>query len=216
MPRITAIDPNPRREGQCEVTVEGCAFATVSLGTIDRLKLRVGLELGPEVEASIEREAAALKTYDRALNMLAFRARSARELERQLVRKGEEPGHVAVAIERLLAVGLLNDAEYARQFARAKVTGSGFSKRRIEAELFRKGVAREVVAAAIGDVLADEEVDEAGMLESVARKKLRTLGKLDPETKRRRLYAFLARRGYPSEEIRGVMGRVLGSEEGEE
>lgn len=214
LPRISAIEPNPRREGQYQISVDGALVATLSLGTIDRLRLRVGTEVGPELEASIASEAAALKTYDRALNMLAFRARSARELQRQLVRKGEDPAHVATAIERLLAVGLLNDAEYARQFARSKVTGAGFSKRRLEAELFRKGVPRQVAGGAIGDVFADEAVDEGAILDGVVRKKLRSLSKLDSETRKRRLYAFLARRGYPSEEIRRAIGRVADRETG--
>ncbi|MDQ6830250.1 MAG: recombination regulator RecX [Gemmatimonadota bacterium] len=147
------------------------------------------------------------KTYDRALNMLAFRARSEREVRRQLARKGEPAEHIEAAVERLLRVGLLNDFEFARQFARAKLAGPGLSKRRVQTELARKGVAREVVDAAIAEVFTDESVDQEAMIARVAEKKLRSLAKLDPEIRRRRLYAFLARRGYGPDEIRKVMGR---------
>ncbi len=147
------------------------------------------------------------KTYDRALNMLAFRARSERELRRQLARKGEPAEPIDAAIERLLRVGLLDDAAFARQFARAKMVGAGLSKRRLQTELARKGVARDVADVAIAEVFADESIDQSAMIERVAEKKLRALAKLDPTTRRRRLYAFLARRGYGPDEIRRVMER---------
>jgi regulatory protein len=45
-------------------------------------------------------------------------------------------------------------------------------------------------------------------VERAARRKLRSLAKLDPATRRRRLYAFLARRGYDGEDIRRTMAAV--------
>jgi regulatory protein len=44
-----------------------------------------------------------------------------------------------------------------------------------------------------------------------ARKKLRSLAKLDSVVRRRRLYAFLARRGYDGEDVRWAM-EVVGEE----
>ena len=208
---VTAIQPIPRQAGRFEVMVDGRAFATVDVETIDRLRLAVGRPIDG-VAAEVERAAAALKTLDRALNLLAFRSRSRADLRRVLIRKGEEPAQVDAAIERLVRAGLLDDAEFARQLARSKVTGPGFSRRRLRQEMFRQGVAREVGDEAIAEVLADESVDEEAIIERVARKKLRTLQKLDPQTSSRRLYAFLARRGYDPDDIRRVVAR-LGDEE---
>jgi regulatory protein len=75
--------------------------------------------------------------------------------------------------------------------------------------MFRRGVAREVGDEAIAEVFDDEAVDESEMIERVARKKLRSLARLDPDARRRRLYAFLARRGYESDDIRRVLQAVL-------
>ena len=38
---------------------------------------------------------------------------------------------------------------------------------------------------------------------------MRSLGKLDPATRRRRLYAFLARKGFDGQAIRVAMAKVL-------
>lgn len=148
-------------------------------------------------------------TYERALDMLEARPRGAEELRRLLVRKGEPPTAVADTIERLTRAGLLDDAAYARQVARTKALGAGMSRRRIQQELSRRGVAREISGDAIDAVFEDESVDEEKLIERAAAKKLRTLATLDDQTRRRRLYAFLARRGFDADDIGRVIGALL-------
>jgi regulatory protein len=213
MGMVTGIVASPRREGRFELLVDGATFATVSLDLVERFGLRVGLALDDAGEAALRDAAGTLATYDRALGMLAANARSARDLRRRLVLKGEPEAHVAAAIERLVAAGYLDDADYARQFARSRLLGAGTSKRRLKQELFRKGVAGAVVDEAVAEVVDEEGVDEEATAERAARKRLRALGSMDPETRRRRLYAFLARRGFESDAIRRVMARVLTPDE---
>jgi regulatory protein len=148
-------------------------------------------------------------TYDRALDMLEARARGVAELRLLLIRKGEPEAAVDAAIERLRATGLLDDASYARQLTRSKALGAGLSKRRIQQELAKRGVARDVSDEAIEEVFTDEAIDEDASIEKVARKKLRMLAAADDATRRRRLYGFLARRGYDSDDIQRVLSRVL-------
>jgi regulatory protein len=216
---ITSITPTLRHPGRFDVLVAGKSVATLSLDAIEQLQLVVGSSVAGK-EERIAREAAQLKVYDRALNMLAFRARSSAELARSLVRKGEAKELVDHAIGRLMEQGLLDDAAFAQAFTRAKVLGAQQSRRRVQQDLARKGVARDVSDAAIATVFEDEQVDQREIVEIAARKKLRTLKKVDPLVRRRRLYAFLARRGYDSEDIRRAMEAVgeelRGGEETEE
>lgn len=201
---ISGIIPTPRHPGRFDVIVDGDAIATLSIDVIERLQLAVGRDVGGILER-IATEAAQLKVYDRALNMLAFRARSSAELARVLVRKGEDTMHVDRAIERLEEQGLLDDAAFAQVFARSKVVGASQSRRRVQQELARKGVARDVTDAAIDAVFEEEDVDPIAIVAEAARKKLRSLAKLEPAVRKRRLYGFLARRGYDSEHIRLAM-----------
>jgi regulatory protein len=208
---ITGIIPSTKKPGRFDLLVEGRYAATVSIETVERLALAVGRTYEP-VRHTVQREAAVLATYDRALNMLALRARSSRELRRQLVRKGEPADQVDAAIVRLHAAGFLDDGAFARQFARSKALGAGMSRRRIQQELGRRGVAREVGDDAIADVFEEEQLDESRVVEQAARKKLRSLKNLDAATRTRRLYAFLARRGYDLDDIRRAMQAVAGAE----
>ena len=209
MPTITSILPSPRRPGRFDVLVDKKPVATISLDVVERLKLAPGGSVDAVLEDGLLRATAQLKTYDRALNMLALRARSAADLRRTLLRKGEPAEHVDVAIARLLQAGFLDDVSFARQFARSRVLGAGLSRRRIQAELARRGVAREVAGAAIEEVFGEEHVDEEATLERVARKKLNMLARLDTSTQRRRLYAFLARRGYDVDDIGRVVNTLI-------
>ena len=207
MSTISAITPVPRHPGRFEVLVEGKRFATLSLDVIERLGLAVGRSVSG-AEERIAEEAAALKVYDRALNMLAFRARSSAELARSLVRKGEPKALADRAVARLQEQGLLDDAAFAQSFTRAKVLGAQQSKRRVQQGLARKGVSRSITDDAIATVFEEEGVDQRDVVEQAARKKLRSLMRLDPVVRRRRLYAFLARRGYDGEDIRVAMQAV--------
>jgi regulatory protein len=204
---ITAITPTPRHPGRFELLVDGKAIATLSLDAIERLRLVVGGSTAG-LEERIAHEAAALKTYDRALNMLAFRGRASKELARSLVRKGEPKELVDRAIERLTEQGLLDDSAFAESFTRATVLGAQQSRRRVQQDLARKGVAREVTDAAIATVFEEEQVDQREIVEQAARKKLVSLRKLEPVVRRRRLYAVLARRGYDADDIRAAMDAV--------
>jgi regulatory protein len=206
-PLITAITPAPRHPGRFTLLVDGKSYATLSLDSIERLGLVVGGSVAG-LEERVGHEAARLKVYDRALNMLAFRARSSAELARSLVRKGEPKELVDLAVARLQEQGLLDDAAFAQSFTRAKVLGAQQSKRRVQQELARKGVARAVTDAAITTVFEEEGVDQREVVEQAARKRLRLLAKLEPTVRRRRLYAFLARRGYDGEDIRRAMDAV--------
>ncbi|HXD23717.1 MAG TPA: RecX family transcriptional regulator, partial [Gemmatimonadaceae bacterium] len=91
---------------------------------------------------------------------------------------------------------------------RSKIVSSGVSKRRLSQDLYRKGIKGDVATAAIANVIADEEIDTAAIVEKVARKKLAQLGDLEPLVLRRRLFGFLARRGYDVDEIKRVVSSL--------
>jgi len=149
-----------------------------------------------------------VSAYNYALNLLAARPYATRALQRKLIQKEYSAADADDAIRRLVANGLLDDAKYAEQYARSKMLATGASRRRLTQDLYRKGIKSDIAAAAIDNVVADEEIDTAGMIERVARKKLAQLGDLEPLVLRRRVFAFLARRGYDVDEIKRVVAAL--------
>lgn len=147
-------------------------------------------------------------SYDYALNLLTARAYTTRDLTRKLTQKGFEKTSIDETIERLTANGLLNDEKFAEEFARQRLMVSGASKRRVEQLLAKKGVSRETAQSASEKVIQEEDVDTIGAIEKIARKKLLSLGDLEPHVKRRRVFGLLARKGYDIDDINQVLSRI--------
>lgn len=215
MATITAVTEDRRRDGRYAVQLDGVAAATVSVEAIGRLRLAVGRELTESDVAALHEEGEVLAAYDCALTLLAFRDRSAAELRRRLLQKGVAADHADRAIVGLVAREIIDDRKYAVAVVRAKAVSGGASRRRVEQELGRRGVARDVAQGAVEEVWRDEAVDQTETIVRLARKRAATLAYLDPATRRRRLFAFLARRGYDGDEIRRALDVVL-AQRGEE
>ena len=132
-----------------------------------------------------------------------------RTLHRKLKQKEYPAADADDAIRRLVENGLLDDAKFAEQYARSKILSTGASKRRLQQDLYRKGIKADVATNAIASVIEEEEIDTAAVVERVAKKKLAQLGDLESLVLRRRLFAFLARRGYDVDEIKAIVGRLV-------
>src|SRR6476620_6214712 len=100
---ITAITASPRAAGRFDLCVDGEPVARMGIHGLERLKLRVGLDVGEKLAAEIANEATVSRTYDRAMMMLAARGRASGELKRLMVRKGEDARVVAEVIDQLTA-----------------------------------------------------------------------------------------------------------------
>jgi regulatory protein len=205
---VTQITEHPRKPGRYVIDVDGREFAVVTADALAATKARIGVVVDDRLAARLGEANELTAAYDRALHLLSFRARSARELERRLIQKGVTPERADRVIAKLREAGLVDDADFARQVARSKVS-AGASRRRLHQELFKRGVARDIADEAVDEVLEEENVDEVAVAERIARKRLPSLAGADAPTRRRRLYAFLARRGHDGETIRVVMSRVL-------
>ncbi len=203
---VSAVREHRKRAGRYVVVVGATEVGPVSVETIAGLGIRVGTVLEPAALARLVDASAATACYDRALDALARRARSTRDLERWLEDRDQPKAAIAHTVERLTALGLLDDLAYARAFARSKAGGKGFGPRRVLAELARHGVSRRTIDQAMDEVEhASEEEAPSGLsraererlqVREAAERRMRSLTKLDPDVARRRLVGWLVRRGY--------------------
>lgn len=208
---VTALSPAARRPGRWELAVDGHVVGIVSIDAVERLAVRVGLTLDDKLAARLNEAIAEVAAYDRALGMLAARSRSSRDLRQRLLRAGIAAVHADAAIAKLQEAGFVDDAMYARQVARSRVAVRGDSRRRVAQALAQAGVSRTTADEAVSEVFEEEAVDEVALVEQAARKRLRTLGALDPAVRRRRLFGYLARRGHDGAVIRTVVDELLGA-----
>ncbi len=136
------------------------------------------------------------------LRQLSMGPRSRQQLEDKL-RQRNCPDEVAAAVlDRMTAVGLVDDEAYAEMLVRAKQGGRGLAKRALAQELRAKGVDDDIVKRALGSL--DPESERARAEELVA-KRLRAMAGLEPTVQARRLSGMLARKGYPPSVVYAVV-----------
>ena len=205
---VTALEKEPRGGG-IRVQVDGGPFATVAPADVVELGLHAGAALDDALAASLERRAERFAARTVALRMLGYRSLPGREIARRLARKGHARDVADGVVEVLRAEGLVNDAEFARAYTRTRAAAKRLGPARLQADLRRLGVDEQVAAAAIRETLEQEHIEPGQLLREAASRKLREMAGLDRTAQRRRLRAFLLRRGFPSGEIVAVLRETL-------
>ena len=148
---------------------------------------------------------------DRAVAFLAGRARSRREMEERLLRSGYRPCTVEMVLFKLEKEGLLDDADFARQWVEAR-TARRMGRGRIAQELRRKGVSAQEAEEALEALSEEDQLEGAIRLVEKALSRVST-GE-DPRKTAARITAMLARRGYGYDVAREAISRVMeGTEE---
>lgn len=153
-----------------------------------------------------------INTRDYALRLLAIRPRSVREMHDRLAQKGLEKKAIEPLLAELVDLGLLDDRKFAAQWVESRMALRPMGPTRLRAELASKGVEREVIESTLSKYSNEFSEKESAL--SLARKKMKLLRGLEPETARRRLAGFLGRRGFAARIIADVIKTVkLGENE---
>jgi regulatory protein len=209
--RITAIEPQKRHPERVNLHVDGAFRLALAAEIVMGEGLRRGDELTEERLAALEARDQGWKARESAMTLLAFRPRSVAELLRRLREKGYADEVAQATVTRLQELGMVNDASFAESFVRDRVRLKPHGARRLQQELRRRGVDPALAGDAIGGVLEREDTSEVELARRAAAKWKPRAGE-DPQAAKRRLYGFLARRGFTGDALREVIAERLGSE----
>jgi len=207
MARITALEPDSRRPGAVRVMVDGKLFCTVHEALMAQGALAVGAEWDAARADRAGRAADEEAAWRALLRALERRAHAVSELRRRLLQKGHPPDAAGYAIARALAAQLLDDAAFARQYVESR-SARGRGPVRLRRDLAALGVSREHVEAALAEHWAEPEA-ALSLARDIARKRARQLAGLPRETRRRRLLAYLSRRGFSGRRVTELVARLL-------
>jgi regulatory protein len=211
VPRITALEPDPRRPEAVRLEIDGVRFGAVPRELVDHEQLVVGREIDPGLQARLGAAADAEAAYRTALRVLEIRSFAQGDLTRRLLRKGHPRPAVDAALQRVHELGLLDDAAYARTYVQTRAA-RGRGPLRLTRDLLSMGVERSLIDHAL-QAEWPEGSDQTAVPLALARKRAGQLGGLPRQTKRRRVVAYLARRGFVGREISELVERVVGSRE---
>lgn len=134
-----------------------------------------------------------------------MRPRSRHELRLRLVGAGFPTDQAEAEIERLGAVGLLDDEAFAREFAAHQFGVRGAGRRAVASGLAAKGIDRGTIER----TLAEMPGDDAQRAEGLACARAERLRAVPPEKAYPRLVSFLVRRGHDPQTARAAARRAL-------
>jgi len=150
------------------------------------------------------------------LRFLEPRARSVAEVRRRLTGLGYRPTLVEGAIERLLALGMLDDEAFARHWVESRDRAHPRGSLALRRELRQKGVDDDTVRAVLDARDGETDVtggaltsaDERAAEQLLARKAAMLARVPDPRQRRQRAYGLLARSGFDPEVCARLAAKV--------
>jgi regulatory protein len=199
--KITALKVQKRDPNRVNVYLDG-EFA-FGLTKIVAAWLQVGQVLSSEKISSLQSQETLEVAYLKALHYLSYRPRSESEVESSLKEKGFDEGVIAYVLERLKQDRYLGDEQFAQLWVENRSSFRPRSRRMLRYELRQKGVSEENISNAL-----DGAEEESSLAYQAAARYASRLKDEEWDTFRKRLAAFLARRGFSYGTISPVVRTV--------
>ena len=196
-----------RIHGRAVLTLSNGETLSMPRAMLKERPYRGGMPFDLEGFHAFLRERAYPFAMEKAVALLASRARTEREIADALRQNAYPEQTVARVMARLHEAGYLDDGDFAGQWAASRAS-KGLGARRIRMELRQKGVDPDTIESALSSV--DEEDQMDGALKA-ARKAAR--GKeLSQPSERQKVLAALARRGYDFSTARAALAQLMEDE----
>lgn len=152
----------------------------------------------------------AVKAKEYAFLLLKFRQRSEKEISERLKQKKFPQEVIARTITFLREKKFIDDGLFARAWIRERLARS-LGPRRIRQELGLKGISKEIIESGLQEL--EGTYSEAQTAEELAKRRFASLKDIDPRAAKRRIYAYLLRRGFSPDAVIGAVNQLDNSSE---
>ncbi|MGN0774539.1 MAG: regulatory protein RecX [Candidatus Ventricola sp.] len=180
-----------RAHGRASLTLSNGEILTMPRAMLRERPYRSGMPFDRAQFSAFLQDRAYPFALEKAVSLLAGRARTEKEIVDALRRNAYPEQTIARVMARLHEEGYIDDAAFSAQWADAR-TAKGMGVRRIRQELRLKGVSQDDIDEAIASLDEDEALLSAVKM---AEKASRGRNLSDPAD-RQKVIAALARRGY--------------------
>lgn len=186
--KITALKLQKRNKNRVNIYLDGeYAFG---LAKIVAAWLKVGQELTDEKIKQLQEQDTTDVALQKAINFLSYRPRSEDEVRKNLKKKDFEEHVITKVMERLLRNGLVDDQKFAKLWVENRSEFRPRGSRVLRMELREKGIHEEIIESVTSNI------DEDHLAYQAAMKQARKYHQLEWQDFRKKMYGFLARRGF--------------------
>ena len=203
--RITALETQARHNDRVNVSLDGEFAFGLNATIVLEQRLYVGQELSAEDVLALRQSEEVAAATQSAIRLVAHQARTESELRKRLTRNGFSAPSIDAAIARMHEWNYLDDQDFARRWVESREGHRPRSASMIKRELVGKGIDAETA----GQVVDEAEIDEYKIALDLGLKWAARPAREDPEARRRRLAAYLQRRGFGWDIVRRVLAASL-------
>ncbi|KKQ89730.1 MAG: Regulatory protein RecX [Candidatus Curtissbacteria bacterium GW2011_GWC2_38_9] len=214
MPRITSVKPQKRKE-RFNIFLDGKFAFGVDENILVKNHLKVGKILTGDQIDKLIKETVLGKLFDQALRFLSYRPRSEKEITTYLAQKiakrenikfreaKESPLIGAVAL-KLKRYNYLDDRQFAKWLVGLRIKSASRGLSLIKQELIQKGIDKEIIQS-----LLSKYPNQTLIAKKAIEKKLKRWQGLSELGLKKKVYAYLASRGFDFETIKEVFAFLL-------
>lgn len=216
--KVTLVEPQKKNPRRFNIFLDGVFAFGADEDTVVKFRLVVGKEIDPADLDKILLETEIGKLMTRMYLLLNVRARSEKEIRDYLrnlnfkrkVKEQEEISEVVTEglVQNLKNKGLLNDEEFARSWVESRRRSKQKGKNILKAELFQKGISREIIDEVLGEETEGEKSEE-GLATQALEKKARVWKNLPEMEFKKKATEFLVRRGFDYSVAKDVIDNFL-------
>ena len=140
-----------------------------------------------------------------AFRLLKIRGRSEEELKERLRLKNIQSDIINETLGYLKILKLIDDQKFAKDWIHARLNRP-FGLRRISIELKRKGISPEIITRELNQARINYE--ETDIVETLAKQRAIRYTDIDQQKRKKRVFDYLARRGFSLESIQKVIKKL--------
>lgn len=169
--------------------------------------LQKGVILTPSLFEQINHSEHHNAAREASFRYLGRRDHSSHELKQKLIKKGFQEVVIDELIEEFIEKGFLNDHSFSIKFITEKTELNRWGRKKIESELYKKGVQQKTIHESLKTVFDNLSQDQI-CLDLVMKRKRHFLRETDPYKRKMKIFNYLAGRGFTSSDIKKAMPQI--------
>jgi len=210
VPQITSIEPQKKKKNRFNVFLDGQFAFGIDENTLVKNRLKVGQILAKNQLQKLIKETIIGKLMDQSLRFLSYRPRSEKEIVTYLVQKiartenikyqeAKQSPLIDTVIRKLKRYKYLDDRQFAKWLVNSRIKSGSRSPFFIKQELISKGISKETIGVVLG-----RYPDQRVLARRAVEKKLKKWQGLSQIDLKKKIYAYLAGRGFDFQTIKEV------------
>lgn len=204
---VSEIQVQKKNTTRFSLFVENQFLIGVSEATLTKLNLKKGVVITPSLFQQIEEAEEHWAAREYFFRILSRRDHSRKELKDKAYKKGYSGGFIDEILDEFEQKEYIDDRKFALKYTADKFEFNNWGPYKIRNWLFKKGVSKSVAEECISSVFGDDAIKDS-MTDLIQKKRKRYLR--EPKEKRKKkIFDFLMRKGYNSDDIFKHMDELL-------